>query len=313
MKNISRRSLLKHGAMTVTALSIVPNTILGKSHSKLLSCVQTKGSVPPKYICLQLYSLRDDISKDYANTIKEVGRMGYTSVETANYDAERRTFYGRTPSEFKKDMEGAGLTMLSAHTFIGMSREVRDNKNFELMAERWEKCIDDHKAAGAGYIVCAGIRLPQTMEELKTICEYFNFVGKKCKEKGLVFGYHNHDYEFRKVENQSVMIDFMIENSNPEYVTFEMDTYWVVKSGNSPVEYFKKYPGRFKLLHVKDHKELGESGMVGFDAIFKYTDIAGVEHLVVEVEEYDHTPLESVKLSLDYLINNPLVKKNYKS
>ena len=107
------------------------------------------------------------------------------------------------------------------------------------------------------------------------------------------------------------MYDYMLENTNPEYVFFEMDVYWVVRGQQSPVDYFNNYKGRFLLLHIKDNKELGQSGMVGFDAIFKNTDTAGVEHLVVEVEKYNFTPIESVQKSLDYLLNCSLVKETY--
>jgi sugar phosphate isomerase/epimerase len=107
------------------------------------------------------------------------------------------------------------------------------------------------------------------------------------------------------------MYDYMIENTNPEYVFFEMDVYWVVRGGKSPVDYFNKYKNRFALLHIKDNKELGQSGMVGFDAIFNNTDAAGTKHLIVEVEQYNFTPFESVKKSLEYLLNCPLVKKSY--
>jgi sugar phosphate isomerase/epimerase len=90
-----------------------------------------------------------------------------------------------------------------------------------------------------------------------------------------------------------------------------MDVYWTVRGGKSPVEYFKKYSGRFEQLHIKDHKELGESGMVGFDAIFNHAAEAGMKYPIVEVEAYDHSPVESVKLSLDYLNNAPFVKEDY--
>ena len=107
------------------------------------------------------------------------------------------------------------------------------------------------------------------------------------------------------------MYDYMLEHTNPDLVFFQMDVYWTVMGRKSPVEYFQKYPGRFTLLHIKDHKELGQSGMVGFDAIFKNTDVAGTKFLIVEVEHYNHTPAESVKISLDYLLNCPLVKASY--
>jgi sugar phosphate isomerase/epimerase len=97
------------------------------------------------------------------------------------------------------------------------------------------------------------------------------------------------------------MYDYMIENTNPENVFFQMDVYWVVMGQQSPVDYFNKYPGRFELLHIKDNKELGQSGMVGFDAIFENVHVAGTKYLVVEVEKYNFPPEESVKKSLDYL------------
>jgi sugar phosphate isomerase/epimerase len=154
------------------------------------------------------------------------------------------------------------------------------------------------------------MEIPKTLKDLQAYCEYYNEIGKKCKENGMSFGYHNHAHEFRKVED-NVMYDYMIENTNPEYVFFEMDVYWVVRGGQSPVDYFNKYKNRFTLLHIKDNKELGQSGMVGFDAIFNNTDAAGVKHLIVEVEQYNFAPDESVKKSLDYLLNCPLVKESY--
>jgi sugar phosphate isomerase/epimerase len=105
------------------------------------------------------------------------------------------------------------------------------------------------------------------------------------------------------------MYDFMLKNTDPAKVFFQMDVYWVVRGGQSPVDYFNKYPGRFELLHIKDNKELGQSGMVGFDAIFQNTKTAGAKHFVVEVENYNFTPIESVEKSLKYLLNSPFVKK----
>ena len=82
------------------------------------------------------------------------------------------------------------------------------------------------------------------------------------------------------------MLDYMIENTNPEYVFFQMDVYWIVRGQHSPVDYFNKYPGRFTVLHIKDDKEIGDSGMVGFDAIFRNAKVAGVKHIVAEIEGY---------------------------
>lgn len=268
-----------------------------------------KQTAPPKKdIALQLYSLRDDIKADYAGTIKKAGAMGFTAVEAAGYDNGK--FYGKTPEEFKADVEAAGMKAISSHTMRALSEKELASKDFSESLMWWDEAIKAHKAAGMKYIVAPWMDVPKTLKDLQTYCEYYNEVGKKCKESGLSFGYHNHAHEFQKVEDK-VMYDYMLENSNPEYVFFQMDVYWVVRGQQSPVDYFNKYKGRFALLHIKDNKELGQSGMVGFDAIFKNTDAAGVKHLIVEVEKYNFTPEESVKQSLDYLLNCPLVKETY--
>ncbi|MBB4034323.1 sugar phosphate isomerase/epimerase [Dysgonomonas hofstadii] len=261
-----------------------------------------------KDIALQLYSLRDDIKTDYAGTIKKAGEMGYTAVEAANYDSGK--FYGKTPEEFKADIEAAGMKVLSSHTGKSLSDEALAKKDFTENMQWWDEAIKAHKAAGMQYIVTPSMPTPKTLADLQTYCEYYNEVGKKCKEAGMKFGYHNHSFEFNKIEDK-VFYDYMIENTNPEYVFFEMDVYWVVRGQNSPVDYFNKYKNRFEILHIKDNKELGQSGMVGFDAIFNNTDAAGVKHLVVEVEQYNFTPAESVQKSLEYLQKCPLVKTSY--
>ena len=83
---------------------------------------------------------------------------------------------------------------------------------------------------------------------------------------GIRFGYHNHSHEFRKVEDQAVMLEYMLEHTDPENVFFQLDVYWAVMGQASPVDLFRKYPGRFRMLHIKDRREIGQSGMVGFDA-----------------------------------------------
>ena len=273
--------------------------------SETESCEKSK-----KEISLQLYSLRDDISKDYDAVIRKIGEMGYTSVEAAGYDNGK--FYGKTPAEFKQDVENAGMTVLSSHTAKQLSEQELQSKDFSESLKWWDECILAHQEAGAKYIVAPGMPTPKSLEDLQTYCEYYNEIGKRCKEKGLFFGYHNHVHEFTKIEDR-VMYDYMIENTDPEYVFFQMDVYWTVMGKQSPVDYFNKYPGRFETLHIKDDKELGQSGMVGFDAIFRNTDVAGTKYLIVEVEQYNFTPEESVKKSLDYLLSCPLVKKSYRA
>lgn len=272
-----------------------------------------------KDIAIQLYSVRDliggDVSqpekyKKYTDVLKHLGQMGYTAVEAANYG--NRKFYGRTPQEFKKDVEAAGMRVLSSHCTKSLSPEELASGDFTESLKWWDQCIADHKAAGMSYIVTPSLGVPKTVKDLQTYCDYYNEIGKRCKANGLKYGYHNHAHEYQKVEDKVIMMDYMIENTNPEYVCYEMDVYWVVMGKNSPVDYFNKYPGRFSLLHIKDHREIGQSGMVGFDAIFKNAKTAGVEHIVVEVEGYSTGVEESVKTSLDYLLRASFVPSTYK-
>lgn len=269
-----------------------------------------KAPAPQKDLTLQLYSLRDDIKKDFDGTIKAVADMGYTAIEAAGYNDGK--FYDKSPEDFKAAIEGLGMKMLSSHVVKLPNEEELKTKDFKESLAWWATCFDAHKAAGIEYVVDPWMPVPKTLADLQTYCEFFNEVGKLANSKGLKFGYHNHAHEFVKIEDK-VMYDYMLENTNPEYVFFEMDVYWVVRGAASPVEYFNKYPNRFTLLHIKDDKELGQSGMVGFDAIFKSenTDKAGVKHLVVEVEKYNFAPKESVKMSYDYLQAHDQVKVSY--
>jgi sugar phosphate isomerase/epimerase len=258
-----------------------------------------------EHIALQLYSLRKDFSSNFDTAISKAGAIGFAAVEAASYGDGK--FYGKTPAEFKAAVENAGMSALSSHTAKQLSAEELAAKDFSPSLEWWDKAIDDHAAAGMKYIVTPWMEVPKTLADLQTYCEYYNAVGKKCREKGLSFGYHNHAHEFTNVEG-ATMYDYLIEHTNPEWVFFQMDVYWTVIGRKSPVEYFHKYPGRFTLLHIKDDKELGQSGMVGFDAIFRNIDAAGTEYIVVEVEQYSYPPVESVKISFDYLLN--LLKLN---
>lgn len=289
-------------AKTILALTIVAVVL-----SFNTACCQLNTASAPKKkdIALQLYSVRDDIKKDYAGTVKKVAEMGYTAIEAANYGNGK--FYGMSPADFKKSIESLGMKVLSSHTARQLTKEELASKDFTAAMKWWDEAIAAHKVAGMKYIGFPWMKKPEKLADLKTYCEYFNEIGKRCNAAGLTFLYHNHAFEFDKIEGK-VMLDYMIENTNPEFVSFEMDVYWVVRGQQSPVEYFNRYPNRFKLLHIKDHKELGQSGMVGFDAIFNNIEKSGAQGIVVEVERYNFTPLESVKKSYDYLNNADFVK-----
>lgn len=282
-----------------------------------VSCTGGKQDEKPvaKEIGVQLYSIRDVIgnpgayARNHEEAFKALAQMGYTSVEAACYSDGK--LYGVDPEQYKADLEAAGLKSLSTHIGRNLSDEELASGDFTESMKWWDQAIAAHKAAGCKYVVCPSFAVPQTLAGLKTYCDYFNAIGAKCKENGMLFGYHNHSHEFNKVEDKAIY-DFMLENTNPESVFFEMDVYWAVMGHAAPVEYFKKYPGRFTMLHIKDYRELGESGMVGFDAIFNNAGLAGMKDFIVEIEAFTKGDWkESMKACADYLLKSDFVKATY--
>ncbi len=261
-----------------------------------------------KNIYIQLYSVRDDIKSDFKGTIAKVSEAGYKGVEAANYNDGK--FYGMSPEEFKSEIEAVGMEVLSSHTGRPLEENI-EKTNWDDVWAWWDVAIDAHKKAGMKYIVTPWMPTPKTLADLKQYCDYYNQIGEKCNEAGMKFGYHNHAFEYKEIEGQ-LMYDYMIENTDPDKVFFQMDVYWTTQGEQSPVEYFNKYPNRFKLLHIKDEKELGGSDSVmDFDNLFQNIDKSGVEYLIVEVEHYNFEPIESVKQSIDYLLSNENVKADY--
>lgn len=252
---------------------------------------------PKKDIGLQLYSIRDSIRKNVPAAIEKVSTMGYTFVEPAGYADGK--FYGMDPVEFKALCEKNGMHVLSSHT----SRQLPDSSNYDETMAWWDKCIDSHIAAGAKYIVqpSMGRSAYESIANLKKWCDYFNEVGEKCNAKGIRFGYHNHDKEFSTLHGDTIMYDFMLQNTDPSKVMFQIDLYWCVVGGANPVDYFNKYPGRFESWHIKDKEEIGASGMMNFEAIWAAAGVSGMKYGVVEVEKYNFDQFTSCAKSMEFL------------
>ncbi len=265
-----------------------------------LSCTK---STPKKVIGLQLYSLRDSMDKNPAATIEEVGKIGYSFVETAGYNQGK--LYGMSPAEFKALVEKNGMQVLSAHC----GQAVPDSAHWDATMAWWDTCIAANAEAGVKFIVQPFMDSVgyQSIAGLQRYCDYFTAVGEKCLAKGIRFGYHNHSEEFKQVEGQ-VIYDYMLQHTDSAKVFFQMDLYWIQEGGANQVEYFKKYPGRFLLWHVKDELEVGASGKMDFKTIFENAAISGMQYIVVEQEAFAKTPYEGVKQSFDYLNTAEFVK-----
>ncbi|MBM1104536.1 TIM barrel protein [Aurantibacter crassamenti] len=254
-----------------------------------------------KNIGIQLVSVHKDMQNAPKETIKQLGRMGYSFVETFVYS--NGGFYDMQPTEFRKVVEQSGMQFLGSMTFYDLPKK----SDWSTAMNWWQKCIEDHKKAGILYLSTSNnqIKKIKTKEELQKYCDYYNAIGKLCKENGLKFIFHNHADEFLTIDGVRVY-DYFLEHINPEYVFFQSDLYWMHVGGVNPIDYFKKHPQRFISWHVKDYKELGQSGKIDFKEIFKYSEQAGLQYNVGEVEAYSYPPLYSVGLAWEYMYNELL-------
>ncbi len=271
---------------------------------------------PKKEMNVQLYSARSLIgtpelfAKNHEYVFQRLAQMGYTGVEAASYADGK--FSGLEPAAFRRELNKAGLEFVSSHTSHALSASELASGDFTEALKWWDACIAAHKAAGVRYLAMSYSPPLKTEAEIKTYAAYLDAIGAKCNAAGIRFGYHSHNHEYAKVGN-TTMMDGYISNTKPENVFFEMDVYWAVIGGASPVEYFNKYPGRFEVLHIKDKYEIGQSGMVGFEAIFNNAARAGMKEYVVELE-YASTRniLKGLRESALFLRNSSYVKPSYK-
>ena len=168
-----------------------------------VSCTGGKQDEKPvaKEIGVQLYSIRDVIgnpeayARNHEEAFKALAQMGYTAVEAACYSDGK--LYGVDPEQYKADLEAAGLKSLSTHIGKNLSDEELASGDFTESMKWWEQAIAAHKAAGCKYVVCPSFAVPQTLVGLKTYCDYFNAIGAKCKENGMLFGHTEHFAECR--------------------------------------------------------------------------------------------------------------------
>jgi sugar phosphate isomerase/epimerase len=255
---------------------------------------------------LQLYSVRDELPKDYAGTLKQLGALGYKEVESAGY-------YNHSAAEVKQAMSAAGLHLVSAHY------------SMDDLRNQLDETISFNKGLGVTYLICSfpGHKNPVTgkdvikfsLEDWRWNAEQFNAIGAKVSAAGMKFGYHNHTMEFQPIGGVIPYVE-LLKLTDPAHVTMEMDCGWVTVAGANPIEYLSKYPKRISMLHVKDFKdikpgasienvptivELGQ-GSVDYRPILAEAAKAGVvKHCFVEQEGYNVPWTEGLKIDAEYM------------
>lgn len=251
-----------------------------------------------KRVGVQLWSVRDDMGKDPRGTLKELARMGYRDVEGFGYNEGK--FFGLSAADFGKALMDNNLKMPSIH---GMVTGKSFNEKTGQFDDAFKKMVDDCASIGVKYVIAPWM-VDEDRATPSKIANVFNRAGEYVKMKGMKFGYHNHDFEFKNVDGKP-LYQHLLDNTDKKLVIFEMDMYWVVFAQQDPVDWFKRYAGRFELVHVKDlaktekreSVEVGD-GSIDFKSMFVHAKKAGVKHYVVELEHYVTTPMKGVEKSL---------------
>ncbi len=262
---------------------------------------------------IQLYTVSADLDRDVPGTLKALHTIGYEYVETAG-------FAKLTAADFRKQLDGAGLKCPSAH--------------LQFSTADPGPLFDDAHAVGAHYAVSSvliakpmGTSMADaikalsslTLDDFKKTAELANQIGTKAKASGLQYAYHNHNFEFRDLGGGKIGYDVLLKETDPDLVKFELDCGWITVAGYSPIEYFKNYPNRYRMIHVKDFlpgptttnlmgpnrptgTELGR-GHIDYKPIFAAAGPAGVEYYFSEQEPpiTGMTALEAAKVNYEYM------------
>ena len=322
----SRRNFIKRAGIGIAG------ALVGSSY--LTSCqslTKAKASGPFAQIGLQLYTLRELLNDDSKLTIETVAKIGYSHVETFGLDLASDRFWGLTVDELYKLLEDNNLKTFSGHYDMVkyLSKDHEDKESIE-------KYIETAHKLGQKYIIAPVTPMFDLNnlgpDDYKYAAEQLNKAGEMAQKAGIKMGYHNHFWEFRNFANGTKGLDILLAFTEPDLVAFELDIYWVEKSGINPLSYFNKYPGRFHLWHIKDMDRkyttplVGEpydsmeldsitasevrfaevgAGAIDFVTLSKSMESAGLQYAFVE---QDHISLpnkfESVKKSYEYIQKN---------
>ena len=293
----SRRNFLQNSAVLLAGTTLLSRTALALPKTS-------------EIVGIQLYSVRDDMMKNPAGTLKQLAQMGYKHVEHANYID--RKFYGYTAKEFKKVLDDLGLKMPSGHTVMGKNHWDAAKKDF---TDAWKYTIEDAAFMGQHYVISPWMdeTMRKTYDDMLGYLEVFNKCGELCQKAGMRFGYHNHWAEFTETLNGQKLFDIMMKNLDVKKVVMQLDIGNMYIGGAKALDVIGQYPGKFELIHVKDEiavntKEKYESSVLGKGIlpVKEVLDICrktgGTKVFIIEQESYQNkSPLASVKEDLEII------------
>jgi sugar phosphate isomerase/epimerase len=241
-------------------------------------------------IALQLYSIKELTEIDFLGSLEKVANIGFDGVEFAGY-------FDTSAKDLKKTLNELGLQAAGSHVGI------------DVLKSDIERSIAYALEIGSPYIICPGIpeEMRSSKDDYRRTAELFNKIGQRCKENGIQFGYHNHDFEFQQF-NGVYGLDLLVNHTEKDLLFVELDTYWVEFSGLRSIDFIEKYAERCRILHIKDMKSLTNkrnteigAGIMDFKAIISAGQKQGVQWYTIEQEEYEIPQLRSIEESLNYL------------
>lgn len=295
---ISRRLLMGAGGATIA----------------LAACGQAPVSTTPKtaatggriisQVGLQTYTLRSAMADDFRGTFQMIKDVGYDYVEL-----NERNFSVMPAAELKSMLDDMGLPVPASHiSYAGVSDAI-------------PAMVSDAKALGAKYMVLPYVDEAQrTLADWKRHAQNLNQAGQQLSDVGSKIAYHNHQFEFDDLGGGTTAMEVLMNETSPELVDFELDMFWVALANQDSAALIKRYPGRFKLCHIKDMKgdpkaalargdsyetitstimvNVGE-GTIPFEDYFALNDISGMEYFIAEHDNPVAPYRDAVKTSLD--------------
>lgn len=252
-------------------------------------------------ISVQLYSVRDDMNANPIETIAKLAQIGYREIEGFGYNEGK--MFGMPADAFNKVVNDAGVKMSTVHFNVGLTSWDSSTNQLTDLAKQ---TIAAFAKMDVEMVICPFIvKAQRDHESVKKLCNVFNRTGELCRQHGMKFGYHNHEFEFVTTGSETIY-DIILKSTNPKLVEMQLDLYWAVYAGKSPVDLIRSAPGRFTSLHVKDiavsrqSAEVGE-GSINFAEIFALEEAKSVKYYIVELEHYKTTPLKGVEVSFQNL------------
>lgn len=279
-------------------------SFLGTMGAALLAMRRTAAASIPR-LGAQLYTVRTELEKDFDGTLAKVAAIGFTEVELAGT-------FGRNPQQMREALDRHRLTAPSAHIDYA-----------SLTGDKWARVIEGAGLLGHKYLINAWVdeSIRREPDAWKRIADTYNRAAATSKRAGIQFAYHNHHFEFAPLAEPGGKLpyDILLESCDPALVKMELDLCWISAAGKDPLEYFRRYPGRFPLVHIKGLKavpatgaatpidkvlpqitDVGQEDVIDWKRIFAQSRLAGMEHYFVE-HDVPKQPFDSLKASYQYL------------